>query len=365
MGQNNIAEILLKYELGLSSAEENQLIESWYEAQQAVEWELDSATKEDRKNAILLQIQQQLDAKPASRRSLYKRAAWISAAAAVLLIAFALLFIPRGQSHRDTLAAIDQFKPGQEKAILKLEDGSSIALNGGKSGVKIVNGTAVYLDGSPVSDTELQSRELIVEVPKGGQYQVNLPDGSKVWLNAASTLTYPMQFSAAKREVTLTGEAYFEVSKNPHKPFIVKSRNQEVKVLGTIFNINSYDNREFVETTLLEGSVDVNQRLLVPGQRSLISKTSIQILPANIEAATAWKKGYFLFDNERLDAILATLSRWYNVDFEYEDSATRQLVFWGSIDKNQSLTKTLTFLESTGQLNFNYRDGKIVVHKNK
>lgn len=365
MEQKNIAEILLKYELGISSAAEDQLIESWYDAQQAEHWPLDTAEQEERKKALFLQIQQQLDTRPAGRRPLYRRLGWISAAAAILLIAFVFMYQYTRQSQLDTRAAIDQFRPGQDKAILTLDDGSSFDLQGGKSGVKIVNGTAVYLDGSPISTADLQSRELVVEVPKGGQYQVNLPDGSKVWLNAASTLKYPMQFSAGKREVSLTGEAYFEVSKNPHKPFIVKSRNQEVQVLGTIFNINSYTDRESVETTLLEGSVHVNQHLLVPGQRSLISNTSIQILPANIEAATAWKKGYFLFDNERLDAILSTLSRWYNVDFDYEDPTTKPLVFWGSIDKNQSLTKTLAFLESTGQLKFDYRDGKVIVHKKK
>jgi hypothetical protein len=234
------------------------------------------------------------------------------------LFSLVFLFNQTRQNQPDALAAIDQFKPGQEKAILKLDNGSSFDLNGSKAGVKIVNGTPVYLDGSAISDAELQSHELTIQVPNGGQYQVNLPDGTKVWLNSASTLKYPLQFEAEKREVSLSGEAYFEVSKNPHQPFIVKSRNQEVKVLGTIFNINSYSNRQFVETTLLEGSVNVNQHRLVPGQRSLISNVSIQILPANIEAAIARKKGYFLFDNEPLDHILATLSRWYNVEFEYE-----------------------------------------------
>lgn len=365
MEQKNIAEILLKYELGISSAEENKLIESWYNAQQAEPWKLDTAEQEEHKNNIFLDIQQHIAPKPTLRKPLYRKLAWISAAAAILIFSLVFLFNQTNQNQPDALAAIDQFKPGQEKAILKLDNGSSFDLNGGKSGVKIVNGTAVYLDGSPISESDLQSRELIVEVPKGGHYQVNLPDGSKVWLNAASTLKYPIQFAAGKREVSLTGEAYFEVSKNPHKPFIVKSRNQEVEVLGTIFNINSYSNRQFVETTLLEGSVNVNQQRLVPGQRSLISNASIQILPANIEAAIAWKKGYFFFDNEPLANILATLSRWYNVEFDYESPSVKQLTFWGSIDKNQSLSKTLTFLESTDLLKFDYNDGKIIVHNKK
>ncbi len=364
MEQKNIEEILLKYELGISSAEENKLIESWYNAQQAENWLLDTTEQMDRKNKIYTQIQSQLTLKPTVTRSLYRRLGWISAAAAILLVAFIFLLNQTWQ-HTDKLAALEQFKPGREKAVLKLDNGSSIDLESGKSGVKIVNGMAVYLDGSPISHGDLQSRELIIEVPKGGQYQVNLPDGSKVWLNAASTLKYPMQFSSAKREVSLTGEAYFEVSKNPHRPFIVRSREQEVKVLGTIFNINSYSNRQSVETTLLEGSVNVNQHLLVPGQRSLVSKVSLQILPANIEAAIAWKKGYFLFDNEPLSDILETLSRWYVIEFDYENPSIKNLTFWGSIDKNQSLNKTLKFLESTGELKFNYDNGKIIVHKKK
>jgi Fe2+-dicitrate sensor, membrane component len=365
MEQKNIAEILLKYELGVSSKEENKLIESWYNMQRPEHWILDTTEQEARKNKIFLGIQQQIAPKPMLRKPLYRKLGWISAAAAILLFSLVFLFDKTRQDQPDTHAAIDQFKPGQEKAILKLDNGSSFDLNGSKAGVKIVNGTPVYLDGSAISDAELQSHELTIQVPNGGQYQVNLPDGTKVWLNSASTLKYPLQFAAEKREVSLSGEAYFEVSKNPHQPFIVKSRNQEVKVLGTIFNINSYSNRQFVETTLLEGSVNVNQHRLVPGQRSLISNMSIQILPANIEAAIAWKKGYFLFDNEPLDQILATLSRWYNVEFEYESLSTKQLTFWGSIDKNQSLRKTLTFLESTDQLKFDYKNGKIVVHNKK
>lgn len=361
MEHKHIAEILLKYELGISSDEENKLIESWYNALQAEQWPLETVQEKERKNVIFNHIQRQIAPEPTAMKKLHSTIIW-SSAAAILLIAFVFLFNQTSWVHPDTFAAIDQFKPGQEKTILRLDDGSSFDLKGSKSGIKIVNGTAVYLDGSPISIKDLQSRSMVVEVPKGAQYQVNLPDGSKVWLNAASTLKYPMQFEAGKREVALTGEAYFEVSKNPHRPFIVKSREQEVKVLGTIFNINSYSDREFVETTLLEGSVNVNRHLLVPGQRSLISNVSERILPANIEAATAWTRGYFLFDNEPLVNILETLSRWYNVEFEYENSAVKKLTFWGTIDRNQPLRKTLEFLESTGQIKFAYDKGKITVH---
>lgn len=363
MEQKDIAEILLKYELGISSEKENKLIESWYDAQTAEDWTFNALGQQEHKNKILSQIHQQIGAKSSIRKPIYRSPLWWSAAAAMLIAVFVLFFNQTHWNKSDKIAEIDQFKPGKDQAILKLDDGSTFVLNGAKSGVKVINGTAVYLDGSAISKDKLHAQVLTIEVPKGGQYQVSLPDGSKVWLNAASTLRYPMQFSNTQREVSLEGEAYFEVTKNPHKPFIVKSAHQRVEVLGTVFNINSYTERGYVETTLLEGSVNVNQHRLLPGQRSLISPSSTQILPADIEAATAWRKGYFLFDNEPLPHILATLSRWYNVEFDYKQTEIEKLSFWGSIDKNQSLTKTLQFFESTNQIKFDYQDGKIAIHK--
>ncbi|NJI72343.1 DUF4974 domain-containing protein [Sphingobacterium kitahiroshimense] len=363
MEQKDIAEILLKYELGISSEKENKLIESWYDAQTAEDWTLNTLEHQEQKNNILAHIHKQIGSTAPIRKPIYRSPLWWSAAAAILIAVCVLFFYQNRWNESNKIAAINQFKPGKDQAILKLDDGSTIVLNGEKSGVKIINGTAVYFDGSAISKDELHSQLLTIEVPKGGQYQVTLPDGSKVWLNAASTLKYPVQFSNTQREVSLEGEAYFEVSKNPHKPFIVKSNHQQVKVLGTVFNINSYDERRYVETTLLEGAVQVNQHRLRPGQRSLISGSSTQILPADMEAAIAWKKGYFLFDNEPLPHILATLSRWYNVEFDYKQTDIKTLSFWGSIDKNQSLAKTLAFFESTNQIKFEYQDGKIVIHK--
>ncbi len=289
----------------------------------------------------------------------------IPAAAVILLVAFLCFFTYTRLEVKSTQEMIDQFKPGREMAILKLDNGSSVLLDDKKMGVKTDNGTPVYLDGTVLADATVPSKVLTLEVPKGAQYQVNLPDGSKVWLNAASTLSYPTAFTGARREVRLTGEAYFEISKDIRKPFIVNSRDQQVQVLGTVFNVNSYTDRDNVETTLIEGAVLVNQLRLTPGQRSLISANSAKVLPANMEAATAWKKGYFLFDNEALETILATLSRWYGVDFEYAEASTKQLPFWGSIDKNQPLTKTLAFIETTGQVKFDYRDGRILVRERK
>lgn len=363
MEQKDIAEILLKYELGISSEKENKLIESWYDAQTDEDWTFSTLEQQKHKKNILSLIHTQIGSTSSIRKPIYHSRLWWSAAAAVLIAAFVLLFNQTRWNQSDKIAQMDQFKPGKDQAILKLDDGSTFVLNGDKSGVKVINGTAVYFDGSAISKDELHSQLLTIQVPKGGQYQVTLPDGSKVWLNAASTLKYPMQFSNAQREVSLEGEAYFEVTKNAHKPFIVKSNHQQVEVLGTVFNINSYTDRGYVETTLLEGSVKVNQHHLQPGQRSLISASSTKILNADIEAATAWKKGYFLFDNEPLPQILATLSRWYNVEFNYKQTDINKLSFWGSIDKNQSLAKTLEFFESTNQIKFDYQDGKIVIHK--
>ncbi|MGY0036944.1 FecR family protein [Pedobacter sp. NJ-S-72] len=212
-----------------------------------------------------------------------------------------------------------------------------------------------------------------METPKGGQYQLVLPDGTKVWLNAASSLRYPVAFQGNERKVELTGEAYFEVAKDKTRPFEVYSNNQVVQVLGTHFNINAYSNEPFVSTTLLEGSVKVTnsltnaQKIIRPGQQSLISKdgqAGIEVKNMDLDEAVAWKNGYFMFNEEELESILKKVSRWYNVDVQYEQEELKHQLFSGTLSKYSNVSQVLKKLEMLQSIHFKIEGRKIIVTKN-
>lgn len=257
---------------------------------------------------------------------------------------------------------------GVNKAILTLGDGSKIILDDAKNGVlanqggnsvlKAAEGELIYsfinLD-SHVPIIELNADHIIyntIETPKGGKFQVKLPDGSKVWLNAASSLRFPTAFIGNKREVELKGEAYFEVSHDSSKVFQVNARNQVVQVLGTHFNINAYKDEPTVNTTLLEGSVRVSDlrthisQLLKPGEQSKLSEQIEVINMKNTNEAVAWKDGYFQFDEADIKAVMRQIERWYDVSIVYEGNLP-DYRFGGEIERSLSLLQVLKILEKT------------------
>jgi transmembrane sensor len=204
-----------------------------------------------------------------------------------------------------------------------------------------------------------------ISTPRGGQYQLMLADGSKVWLNAASSLRFPASFVGKERKVELLGEAYFEVAKNAKMPFKVKVNGMEVEVLGTHFNINSYENESTIRTTLLEGSVKINKNnsssLLKPGQQAQMNKAGeIKIInDADVEEAIAWKEGKFQFDRADIHDIMRQLTRWYDVDVEYKGTVSSH--FGGTISRDVNLSQVLNMLHLTGEVKFQVEDRKVVV----
>ena len=199
-----------------------------------------------------------------------------------------------------------------------------------------------------------------------------LPDGSNVWLNAESSLTYPTTFfSLNKREVDLKGEAYFEVAHDSSKPFIVHTAtspeglNQDIEVLGTHFNINSYENEDLVKTTLLEGAVRIKTQGthidLKPKQQSRVGKNGLSVVTADTEEAVAWKNGYFMFDDEGLESIMRKIARWYNVEVEFK-KVNKEQVFSGTVSKFSDVAKVLNKLELTGGVHFEIRERRIIVN---
>ncbi|HEX8019150.1 FecR family protein [Mucilaginibacter sp.] len=308
---------------------------------------------------------------------------WIAYAAAVVLLAALTITLNKRQDIKHPQSLANQYKdlpPGTNKAVLTLADGSTIVLDSAKHGriasqqhaviKEDENGKVVYEATdeaqNPAAPAPAETIAMnMLATPRGGQYQVVLPDGTRVWLNAASSLKYPTAFTGNERRVELTGEAYFEVSKDPSKPFNVKTASQTVTVLGTHFNINSYTDEGATKTTLLEGSVRITRNTgqsvkIKPGQQAVNTLNNIDINEnANIDEAVAWKNGKFIFSNTDLQTIMRQLSRWYDVDVEYQGK-TAQKHYMGRISRNVPVSQIFEILKTSG-LNFTINGRKIIV----
>jgi len=308
---------------------------------------------------------------------------WASAAA-VLLIACSVVFVVFDKNKLQQVAQRKALKevivPGGNKATLTLADGSKIMLDDATKGeiaeqagisiTKTADGQIVYTTSN--SNSEASGSKLTyntIETPIGGQYQINLPDGTKVWLNAASSLKYPTQFAANERRVELTGEGYFEVAKKGEGkkiPFIVKTASQTVEVLGTHFNINSYMDENCTKTTLLEGSVRVSQnattKLLHPGQQSIVKSNSFEVEKVDIESEIAWKNGYFDF-KEDIESIMKKLSRWYDIHVVYKMDKDPSLMFGGKVSRSKNIYAVLSIIEETGNVHFKVEGRRVTVMK--
>ncbi|HZW69216.1 MAG TPA: FecR domain-containing protein, partial [Hanamia sp.] len=264
--------------------------------------------------------------------------------------------------------------PGGNKAILTLANGSQIILSNAQNGALAQQGNTkvVKLDDGKLAyrQDEITVAPVIeyntVSTPRGGQYQLTLSDGSKVWLNAASAITFPTAFAGKERKVEIKGEAYFEVTHDASKPFEVTVNGMQVAVLGTHFNINAYDDEGNTKTTLLEGSVKVSKgnlhRIIVPGEQAVINNLSDIINvnnDANLDAVIAWKNGKFYFDHSNIRTVMNQISRWYNVDIEYSGNVSK--IFGGTISRNVSASNVFRILEATGGVHFKIEGKKVIV----
>lgn len=246
----------------------------------------------------------------------------------------------------------DQVKPGTQKAILKLSDGTAITLDSMANGkiaqqgstqvLKLANGQIRY-QSTTADGTQTAVADNVMSTPMGGQYQLTLPDGTNVWLNAGSSITYPAAFPANERNVRITGEVYFEVAKDKNRTFRVTAGEQEIEVLGTHFNINAYADEEHVKTSLLEGAVKVNQVLLKPGQAYSHGK----VAATDVDQDIAWKNGVFNFNNQSLALVMRQLARWYDLEIVYPQGIP-QKEYGGEIGRNLTLDQVLKGLENSG-----------------
>lgn len=262
--------------------------------------------------------------------------------------------------------------PGKRnKAVLILADNSQIELDSSGAGVLGKQGSSMIRkaeDGQIVYEQEHGLQEAatvynILEIPIGGEYQLTLSDGSKVWLNSASRLKFPVNFSGGSREVELTGEAYFEIAQNKAKPFRVRFNTATIEVLGTHFNVNAYDNDNTQAVTLLEGSVKVSslQRevKIKPGQQAILAgEAPIQVKNVDTDEAIAWKDGYFMFVDEDIKSIMKKLARWYGFTAEYQANVDNER-FGGVISKFKNISEVLKMFETTGTIRFNIIPGEV------
>lgn len=291
---------------------------------------------------------------------LYRK--WWQYAAAVVFIVVAsgawFLLQPKKRVTQHVPEVAADIAPGTNKAMLQLSNGKTIVLSDAQNGVvgqqgnaqvvKTDNGVLAYRRGTAVAGNEVEYNTMIT--PRGGQFRIVLQDGSTVWLNAASSLKYPVEFNSAERVVELTGEAYFEVAARPGQPFRVKSKGQEVLVLGTHFNINAYPDETMTATTLITGKVKVSGAgyagVLQPGEQVQQQGNSHwQLLKdIDIETVMAWKNGYFSFNKANIVTVMRQLARWYDVNVIFETKNTEQ-AFVGEIPRSVSLEKALEILK--------------------
>lgn len=380
MDREEVISLMEKYAAGRLSAEEEQRFRSWMEQVSPAEFQslLDEAPHipadfkalRNPSPEFIRRLEQRLDERSVKTK-VFTLTRMVAAASIVVLAVIAAVYFNQKKPLQQVAQQLEQpdIHPGGNRATLRLGDGTVIALDSANEGeltrqgntriIKLSNGQLAYQGGdehaAPVFNT--------ITTPNGGQYQIELPDGSKAWLNAASSLRFPSYFAGEERMVELEGEGYFEVAANAAKPFRVKIREGVVEVLGTSFNINAYADESAARTTLLQGAVKVHEGteaiLLKPGQQAVMSNGTITKLPnADIEQAIAWKNGFFQFDGIGLPELMRQISRWYNLEVKFEGKIPER-EFAGKISRDVNLQDVLKALQING-VNFK-RTGNILV----
>lgn len=351
-----IEKLAHKFANGTLTQQEQADFEAWYTSHNDEQFEHTDAGNPDRAMQRMYRgVRRNIH--PGSTRRITH---WLPYAAAMILaLSVGFFFWEKAQltdrelTKEQELAAAE-ILPGGNRATLTLSDGRTVDLDSAQTGIIIRDGNINYDDGTTVEAPIHHSSSIThhsLTTPKGGTYQVTLPDGSKVWLNAGSTLKYPSRFTAGERLVEVAGEGYFSVVRDESKPFKVVSRGQQIEVLGTEFNISAYADESSTRTTLVNGSVRVAPTAgspvpIRPGEQATVRGAQLDVRQVDIANATAWKSGRFSFDSKSFDQIMNEMARWYNLTVEYEGGIPSDR-FIGDAFRTDKLSTVLRFLESS------------------
>jgi ferric-dicitrate binding protein FerR (iron transport regulator) len=400
MNETLATDLLRRFRSGECTEVEKQLVEAWYNeliATGDVEWE--DGESESIQNTVenrLLQnmADDELPYTPVRRMHTAARAWWAAAAILVLTTGAAYYLYSKKQAvvAKNERTLKNDVEPGSNKAVLTLANGTTIVLDDASNGLVAQEGNAKVLkpeDGQLLyeKDGDTEKGELsynTLATPRSGQYQLVLPDGTKVWLNSESSIHYPIAFAENERRVEITGEAYFEVAKlklssGQKVPFIVEKGDMQVEVLGTHFNVNAYNDESAIKTTLLEGKVRVVKKtgaaqlsaVLAPGEQAVIADAKgkanrtdndrIKINKTDVDNVVAWKNGLFHFESADIKTVMRQLARWYDVEVVYERTTMKNDPLFIEISRNTRLSDVLKVLEESGSAKFTIEGKKIVV----
>lgn len=287
------------------------------------------------------------------QKSTKKLSLWYAAAACFVgLTIIGVWYIKRETiSDIDVVKLAENFSPGGNKATLHFSDGTSLGLDQNHNGI-VMGNNITYNDGSLALGANTDKKRIMtLSTPRGGQYQIVLSDGTKVWLNADTRLSYPDRFNESQRLVELDGEAYFEVTKLSGKPFVVMTKKEKIEVLGTHFNVYSYPNEQESKVSLQEGKVKVSvpmgkEKILAPGEQAVVNGENLHIQQVAIDESISWTNDEFMFNNEPLGAVLRQVARWYDVDIEVEPSLAK-ITLWGSVSRLDTFDKVLKIIKMT------------------
>ncbi|MBO9673252.1 MAG: FecR domain-containing protein [Sphingobacteriaceae bacterium] len=373
MSRSIAVSLLKKYLSGDCTVSEIEQVDQWFDSMDAVPEDLAGLSDDQRKlvedrifQRILLNIEAKSEQKiiPIHKKSIRVSTILWAAASLILVLGAVLTWRYHSQQHQqDQTAKLHQavhIKPGGNRAVLTLDDGSSVVLTDAKIGalanqqnvsvVKTAEGELSYEVHTGPESSKITYNK--ITTPLGGKYSVVLPDGSKAWLNAKSSLRFPTAFTGAERIVQMTGEVYFEVAKNPKQPFKVQSRGTEISVLGTHFNVMAYEDEAEQKTTLLEGSIHLSSgkfsQLLKPGQQALVDPFGIKVNNnCDMEAVMAWRNDLFIFKDMEIKEIARQLARWYDIQVVFKGTPSK-ISYTGTISKDVELSELLSMLQFTG-----------------
>lgn len=353
-----------------SSKEDSKIFSEIYEIREAIHRE---------KQTLKIDIDKEYNqfANKISTTPRIKALTIISIAASIIMLIGSYFIFINSDKVKET-QIVEIIEPGKSKAILYLDDGRKIDLS--QKNIRISDGHISGISNDSIKGLEYnnikkeESSKIIyntVKVPKGGEYQMTLSDGSKVWLNSESEIRFPVSFSGNKREVFIKGEAYFRIAHNENMPFVTRFKNGNITVLGTEYNIKSYEDEKEVVTTLVKGSVKFtssinnNEKILKPNQQLTYrkDKNTIAVHEVDTYVFTAWKEGKFYFRSMPLNKIMKQLERWYNINVFFSSKELKDYKFRGVILKDMSFNEALKIIEETTDIRFKIKENTVTIYK--